>query len=79
MQKIQIIKRKVDPSHFDGTYFKQIRSSIQKTRNRNAELLFIEFIPNMPIQERSATKIIITSTEGVYRYSHCTKNHFSIR
>ena len=53
MQKIQIIKRKVDLSHFDGTYFKQIRSSIQKTRNRNAELLFIEFIPNMPIQERS--------------------------
>ncbi len=59
MQKIQIIKRKVDLSHFDGTYFKQIRSSIQKTRNRNAELLFIEFIPNMPIQERSVLKSLL--------------------
>ncbi len=59
MQKIQIIKRKVDLSHFDGDYFKQIRNSIQRNLNRNAELLFIEFIPNAPIEDKSILKSLL--------------------
>ncbi len=58
-QKIQIIKRKIDLSHFDGAYFKQIRSGLKKTRNSNAELLFIEFVPNAPIHEKSVLKSLL--------------------
>lgn len=59
MPKIQIIKRKVDPTRLDGTYFKQIRSGIQKSLNNNAELLIIEFVPNTPIIERSVLKSLL--------------------
>lgn len=59
MQKIQIIKRKVDPTRLDGNYFRQIRNDIQKNLNNNAELLIIEFVPNTPIFERSVLKSLL--------------------
>jgi hypothetical protein len=59
MQKIQIIRRKVDIARFDGDYFKQIRNSIQRNLNQNTQLLIIEFIPNMPIVDKSVLKSLL--------------------
>lgn len=59
MQKIQIIKRKVRPNRLDSNYFKQIRNGIQKSLNKNAELLIIEFVPDTPIIERSVLKSLL--------------------
>jgi hypothetical protein len=58
-QKIQIIKRKIDISHFDGAYFKQLQYSIQKNVNSNAEIIMIDLIPNTPISDRSVLKSLL--------------------
>lgn len=59
MQKVQIIKRKVNLDRFNGQYFKKLRNSINDNLNNNAELLLIEFVPNTPIVDRSVLKSLL--------------------
>lgn len=57
LQKIQIIKRKIDAEKLsgktgdEGKYYQNLRSSIKKSLNRDADLVMIDLIPPKPIQE----------------------------
>ena len=59
IQRIQIIKKKVDIEKLDGEYYKRLRYSIKRDLKSNTEILMIEFIPNSPISDKSILKTLL--------------------
>jgi len=59
VQKVQIIKRKIDADRLNSNYYNQIKSSIKRNVNDNAEILMIEFIPKKPIENKAVVKTLL--------------------
>ena len=59
VQKVQIIKRKIDDDRLNSNYYNQIKSSIKRNVNDNAEILMIEFIPKKPIENKAVVKTLL--------------------
>jgi len=59
VQKVQIIKRKIDADRLNSSYYNQIKSSIKRNVNDNAEILMIEFIPKKPIENKAVVKTLL--------------------
>jgi hypothetical protein len=65
MQKIQIIKRKVDTRRLngehgdEGRYYQEIKQAIKRDIKKDVDLLFIDLIPKGPITDISTLEILL--------------------
>jgi hypothetical protein len=52
-QSLQIIHKKIDADRLDDIdYIRNIRRSIKRSHNKNADIVVIELIPKSPIKEK---------------------------
>jgi ABC-type transporter Mla maintaining outer membrane lipid asymmetry ATPase subunit MlaF len=65
VQKIQIIKRRVDTRRLsgeygdEGRYYQEIKHSIKRDIKKDADLLFIDLIPRDPITNICTLEILL--------------------
>jgi hypothetical protein len=63
--KIQIIKRRVDTHRLDGKYgdegkyYQEIKNSIKRGINKDADVLFIDLLPKEPVTNMCTLEILL--------------------
>lgn len=65
MQKVQIIKKRIDEDRLSGKYgdeekyYRILRHSIKRNLKNDADLLLIDLIPKRPIQEKWVVELLL--------------------
>ena len=65
MQKIQIIRKKIDEKRLSGKYgdergyYRTLRHSIKRDLKNDVDLLLIDLIPKRPIQDKWVVELLL--------------------